>query len=85
MLNVFAHQWGPSRAQFPVTNGKPTEPRALKPSHADRDFLFAVKDNPPDLHDALERPLDVKTKVKKRRDPHPPALDHQGRAGRLHP
>jgi hypothetical protein len=104
MLNVFAHQWGLSLAQFPVTNGKPTEPQALKAGlaelvehypflrlftgdalftqrplaqailDADRDFLFAVKDNQPDLHeaikasfhDALEQPPDVKTKVKKK-------------------
>jgi hypothetical protein len=40
---------------------------------ADRDFLFAVKDNQPDLHEALqtsfrdaaERPADVKTTEKK--------------------
>lgn len=30
MLNVFAHQLGLSLAQFPVTDGKPTEPQALK-------------------------------------------------------
>jgi len=27
MLNVFAHELGLSLAQFPVTDGKPTEPR----------------------------------------------------------
>jgi DDE_Tnp_1-associated len=30
MLNVFAHELGLSLAQFPVTDGKPTEPQALK-------------------------------------------------------
>src|SRR3954468_14987068 len=83
MLNVFAHELDLCLAQFPVTGGKPTEPRALKdglaellehyPSirlftadalftqrplarvilEADRDFLFAVKDNQPDLLEAI--------------------------------
>jgi hypothetical protein len=30
MLNIFAHELGLSLAQFPVTDGKPTEPQALK-------------------------------------------------------
>src|SRR5262249_31578227 len=30
MLNVFAHEVGLCLAQFPVTDGKPTEPQALK-------------------------------------------------------
>ena len=83
MLNVFAHPLGLSLAQFPVTDGKPTEPQALKAGlaellehypllrlvtadalftqrplaqvilEADRDFLFAVKDNQPDLVEAV--------------------------------
>jgi hypothetical protein len=103
MLNVFAHELGPCRGQFPVTGGQPTEPQALKAAlaelidhypmlrlvttdalftqrplarvilEADRDFLLAVKDNQPDLHEALrasfrdaaERPADVKTPEKK--------------------
>jgi hypothetical protein len=104
MLNVFAHQVGLSLAQFPVTDGKPTEPQALKAGlaellehypflrlftgdalfaqrplarvilEADRDFLFAVKDNQPDLLEALQASLDataaarrpdVKTREKK--------------------
>jgi len=103
MLNVFAHELGLCLAQFPVTNGKPTEPQALKAAMAElidhypmiqlftgdalftqrplarvileasRDFLFAVKDNQPDLHEAVqtsfrnatERPPDAKTVEKK--------------------
>ena len=103
MLNVFAHELGLCLAQFPVTDGKPTEPQALKAAltelldhypfirlftgdalftqrplaqvilEADRDFLFAVKDNQPDLleailtsfRDAAERPPDAKTVEKK--------------------
>jgi hypothetical protein len=103
MLNVFAHEVGLCLGQFPVTDGKPTEPQALKAAlaeliehypmlrlitadalftqrplarvilEADRDFLFAVKDNQPDLHEAVqvsfreagERPPDVKTTEKK--------------------
>jgi hypothetical protein len=83
MLNVFAHDLDLCLAQFPVTDGKPTEPQALKHGlgelldhypflrlftgdalfcqrplarvllEADRDFLFAVKDNQPDLLEAL--------------------------------
>src|SRR3954465_8266085 len=98
MLNVFAHEVGLCLAQFPVTDGKPTEPQALKAAlaelidhypllrlftadalftqrplarvilEADRDFLFAVKDNQPDLleavrasfRDAADRPPDAK-------------------------
>jgi hypothetical protein len=103
MLNVFAHEVGLCLAQFPVTDGKPTEPQALKAALAElidhypmlrlftadalftqrplarvilearRDFLFAVKDNQPDLHeavrasfrDAADRPPDAKTTEKK--------------------
>ena len=103
MLNVFAHELGLCLAQFPVTDGKPTEPQALKAAmaelldhypmirlftgdalftqrplarvilEADRDFLFAVKDNQPDLHeavqasfrDAAERPPDAQAVEKK--------------------
>ena len=103
MLNVFAHHLGLSLAQFPVTDGKPTEPQALKAAlaellehypllrlftadalftqrplarvllDADRDFLFAVKDNQPDLLEAVRasldaaatRPADVETREKK--------------------
>jgi hypothetical protein len=103
MLNVFAHDLNLCLAQFPVTDGKPTEPQALKHGlkelldhypflrlftgdalfcqrplaqvllEADRDFLFAVKDNQPDLleaiqtsfHDALEQAPDAKTVEKK--------------------
>jgi DDE_Tnp_1-associated/Transposase DDE domain len=89
MLNIFAHQVGLSLAQFPVTDGKPTEPQALKAGlaellehypflrlftadalfaqrplarvilDADRDFLFAVKDNQPDLLEAVRASLDA--------------------------
>ena len=103
MLNVFAHDLGLCLAQFPVADGKPTEPQALKAAmtelldhypmiqlftgdalftqrplarvilEAGRDFLFAVKDNQPDLHeavqasfrDATEWPPDAKTVEKK--------------------
>jgi hypothetical protein len=103
MLNVFAHELGLCLAQFPVTDGKPTEPQALKAAmaelldhypmiqlftgdalftqrplarvilEANRDFLFAVKDNQPDLHeavqasfrDAAERQPDAQTVEKK--------------------
>ncbi len=103
MLNVFAHELKLSLAQFPVTDGKPTEPQALKAGlaellehypflrlftadalfaqrplarvilEADRDFLFVVKDNQPDLleaieasfQDAAERPPDAETREKK--------------------
>jgi DDE family transposase len=91
MLNVFAHQLGLSLAQFPVTDGKPTEPQALKAGlaellehypllrlftadalftqrplaqvilEADRDFLFAVKDNQPDLVEAVRASFDAAT------------------------
>jgi hypothetical protein len=84
MLNVFAHELGLCLAQFPVTDGKPTEPQTLREAlaeltacypmlrlfttdalltqrplarvilEADRDFLFAVKDNQPDLHEAVQ-------------------------------
>ena len=102
MLNVFAHELKLSLAQFPVTDGKPTEPQALKAGlaellehypflrlftadalfaqrplarvilEADRDFLFGVKDNQPDLleaieasfQDAAERPPDAETREK---------------------
>jgi DDE_Tnp_1-associated len=103
MLNVFAHELNLCLAQFPVTDGKPTEPQTLK-SHlnelldhypflrlftgdallcqrplaqvlleADRDFLFAVKDNQPELleaiktsfHDAAEQTPDAKSVEKK--------------------
>jgi hypothetical protein len=30
MLNIFEHEVGLSLAQFPATDGKPTEPQALK-------------------------------------------------------
>jgi len=83
MLNIFAHELGICLAQFPVTDGKPTEPQALKHAlkellehypfirlftgdalftqrplahvllEADRDFLFAVKDNQPELLEAI--------------------------------
>ena len=101
MLNVFAHPLGLSLAQFPVTDGKPTEPQALKAGlaellehypllrlftadalftqrpwaqvilEADRDFLFAVKDNQPDLVEAVRASFaaaqcpDVETREKK--------------------
>jgi hypothetical protein len=103
MLNVFAHELGLCLAQFPVTDGKPTEPQALKAAlaeltdrypmlrlftgdalftqrpparvilAADRDILFAVKDNQPDpheavrasFHDAADRPADAKATEKK--------------------
>jgi hypothetical protein len=103
MLNIFAHEVGLSLAQFPVTDGKPTEPQALKAGlaellehypflqlftadalftqrplaqailDADRDFLFAVKDNQPSLLEAVQtsfqevatQPPDVETKEKK--------------------
>jgi hypothetical protein len=103
MLNVFAHDLRLCLAQFPVTDGKPTEPQALKAAlaeiiahypwvtlfttdalftrrplakvilEADRDFLFAVKENQPELHeavqvsfeDAAERPSDAKSVEKK--------------------
>ena len=103
MLNVFAHEVGLCLAQFPVTDGKPTEPQALKAAlaeltghypmlrlftadalftqrplarvilEANRDFLFAVKDNQPDLHeavrasfgDAADRTPDAKVTEKK--------------------
>jgi DDE_Tnp_1-associated len=103
MLNIFAHELGLSLAQFPVTDGKPTEPQALKAGlaellghypflqlftadalftqrplaqailDADRDFLFAVKDNQPTLLEAIQtsfqevaaQPPDVETKEKK--------------------
>jgi hypothetical protein len=103
MLNVFAHELGLSLAQFPVTDGKPTEPQALKAGlaelvehypflriftadalftqrplaevilEADRDFLFAVKDNQPALLEAIQasfqevakQPPDVQSKEKK--------------------
>ena len=83
MLNIFAHELNLCLAQFPVTDGKPTEPQALKHGlkellehypfirlftgdalftqrplarvllEADRDFLFAVKDNQPELLEAI--------------------------------
>jgi hypothetical protein len=83
MLNIFAHELNLCLAQFPVTDGKPTEPQALKHAlgellghypfirlftgdalftqrplagvilQADRDFLFAVKDNQPELLEAI--------------------------------
>jgi DDE_Tnp_1-associated/Transposase DDE domain len=103
MLNVFAHELGLCLAQFPVTDGKPTEPQALKAAlaeltdhypmlrlftadalftqrplarvllEANRHFLFAVKDNQPDLHEAVQasfrdaatRPPDAKAVEKK--------------------
>jgi hypothetical protein len=103
MLNVFTHDLNLCLAQFPVTDGKPTEPQALKHGlrellehypllrlftgdalfcqrplahvllDADRDFLFAVKDNQPELleaimtsfHDAPGQPPDAKTVEKK--------------------
>ena len=105
MLNVFAHELNLCLAQFPVTDGKPTEPQALKHAlgellehypcirlltadalftqrplahaipEADRDFLFAVKENQPALleavltsfHDAAGREPDAKTVEKKGR------------------
>jgi hypothetical protein len=106
MLNIFAHDLNLCLAQFPVTDGKPTEPQALKHGlkellehypflrlftgdalfcqrplahvllEADRDFLFAVKDNQPALLEAIqtsfndatkERP-DAKTAEKKGRN-----------------
>jgi hypothetical protein len=103
MLNIFAHDLGLSLAQFPVTDGKPTEPQALKAGlaellehypflqlftadalftqrplaqvilDANRDFLFAVKDNQPTLLEAVQtsfqevatQPPDVQTREKK--------------------
>ena len=114
MLNVFAHEVGLCLAQFPVTDGKPTEPRALKgglaeliehypflrlftgdalfcqrpPAHvileADRDFLFALKENQPALleailtsfHDAEQHEPDAESVEKKKRSAHPTTLDH---------
>jgi hypothetical protein len=104
MLNIFAHELSICLAQFPVSEGKPTEPQALKEgleellerypllrlftgdalftqrplAHvllaAGRDFLFAVKDNQPDLLEAIKasfsaiarRTPDAKTVEKKR-------------------
>ncbi len=103
MLNVFTHELGLCLAQVPVTDGKPTEPQALKAilgelidhypmlrlftgdalfaqrplAHvilaAGRDFLFTLKDNQPDLleavqasfPDAEDQPPDAKTTEKK--------------------
>lgn len=103
MLNIFAHDLGLSLGQFPVSDGKPTEPQALKAALAellehypflhlftgdalftqrplaraildvDCDFLFAVKDNQPDLVEAIRASFedvatqspDVETKEKK--------------------
>jgi DDE_Tnp_1-associated len=103
MLNVFAHDLNLCLAQFPVADGKPTEPQALKHGlkelldhypflrlltgdalfcqrplahvllEADRDFLFAVKDNQPELleaiktsfHEAPEQAPDAKAVEKK--------------------
>src|SRR3954454_12095494 len=103
MLNVFAHELGLCLGQFPVTDGKPTEPQALKAAlaeltanypmlrlftadalftqrplarvilDADRDFLFAVKDNQPNQQEAVrasfreaaDRPPDAKAAEKK--------------------
>jgi hypothetical protein len=103
MLNVFTHDMSLCLAQFPVTEGKPTEPQALKAGLAEllehypfiqiftadalftqrplakvilesgRDFLFTVKDNQPDLlealrtsfHGAESRPPDAETTDKK--------------------
>ncbi|CAN5878667.1 hypothetical protein BH23PLA1_BH23PLA1_16950 [soil metagenome] len=103
MLNVFAHERNLCLAQFPVTDGKPTEPQALQAAlkellehypflrlftadalfaqrplarvllEADRDFLFVVKDNQPDLleaimasfHAAAEQPPEAQTREKK--------------------
>jgi hypothetical protein len=103
MLNVFTHDLSLCLAQFPVTDGKPTEPQALKAGLAEllehypfiqiftadalftqrplakvilevgRDFLFTVKDNQPDLLEALQtsfqdaesRPPDAETTDKK--------------------
>jgi hypothetical protein len=103
MLNVFTHDLSLCLAQFPVTEGKPTEPQALKAGLAEllehypfiqiftadalftqrplakvileagRDFLFAVKDNQPNLlevlrtsfRDAESRPPDAETTDKK--------------------
>src|SRR4051794_463805 len=106
MLNVFAHEVGLCLAQFPVTDGKPTEPQALKAAlaeliehypflklftgdalfcqrplagvirEADRDFLFAVKDNQPDLLEAiLTSFLDAQ-----RRQPDAKAVEKKGRS-----
>ena len=61
---------------------------------ADCDFLFAVKDNQPDLLEAIQasfagaaaRRPDAQTREKKRRrDPYPEALDRRGPGSRLHP
>ena len=106
MLNVFAHELNLCLAQFPVADGKPTEPQALKHAltellehyqfirlftgdalftqrplahvllEADRDFLFAVKDNQPELleailtsfRDAAVREPDAKSVEKKGRN-----------------
>jgi hypothetical protein len=119
MLNVFAHELGLCLAQFPVADGKPTEPQALKAAlaelidhypmlrlltadalftqrplarvilAADRDFLFAVKDNQPDLHeavqasfrDAADRPPDA-TAVEKKGAKSTPAGSGSWRARR---
>jgi DDE_Tnp_1-associated len=91
MLNVFAHDLDLCLAQCPVTDGKATEPQALKHGlgelldhypllrlftgdalfcqrplaqvllEADRDFLFAVKDNQPDLLEAIKTSLHAAT------------------------
>jgi hypothetical protein len=83
MLNVFAHELNLCLAQFPVSDGKPTEPQTLKHAlkellehypfirlftadalftqrplarvlvDAERDYLFAVKDNQPALLEAI--------------------------------
>jgi hypothetical protein len=82
-LNVFVHELGLCLAEFPATDGKPTEPQGLKAAlaeltdhypmlrlftadalftqrplarvilAADRQFSFAVKDNHPDLLEAV--------------------------------
>lgn len=109
MLNVFAHELNICLAQFPVSEGKPTEPQALIAAlkelldrypmlrlftgdalftqrplarallQANREFLFAVKDNQPALLEAIKtsfrdpvrRVPDAKT-VEKKAAPYTP-------------
>jgi hypothetical protein len=104
MLNIFAHELNICLAQFPVCEGKPTEPQALKEAleellvrypllrlftgdalfaqrplarvllQAGRDFLFAVKDNQPDLLEAIRTSF----RDASRRTPDAQTIDKKG-------
>jgi hypothetical protein len=108
MLNIFAHDLNICLAQFPVCEGKPTEPQALKEALGDllvrypslrlftgdalfaqrplarvllqagRDFLFAVKENQPDLLEAIEAGF----RDTSRRTPDAQTIDKQGARSR---